>query len=99
MKLTGKVPIGGRYVEELDLFQVRDGVTLKNVHKRKDCKGAHCIIHNPSDHHMRDWPLVWRGDKRMFERTCRHGVGHPDPDGYYPNKSDTVHGCDGCCQC
>jgi hypothetical protein len=30
----------------------------------------------------------------MMERTCRHGVGHPDPDDLNP---DTIHGCDGCC--
>lgn len=29
------------------------------------------------------------------ERTCPHGVGHPDPDDVL--NEDKVHGCDGCC--
>jgi len=64
------------------------------VHDAGKCKGEHCVIHNPSDHHMKDWPTNWRQDRNMMERICPHGVGHPDPDDL--NK-DTVHGCDGCC--
>lgn len=57
---------------------------------------------------MRAWPLNWRSDRRLMERICPHGVGHPDPDhlahvarvpfkdGQYD--SDGTHGCDGCCQ-
>jgi hypothetical protein len=47
-------------------------------------------------HHMRDWPLIWRNDRGIFERKCPHGIGHPDPDQGGPNFS-AVHGCDGCC--
>lgn len=78
-------------------------VALRPVHPYDDCAGRPCIIHNPSDHHMRDWPVVWRSDKRMAERVCPHGVGHPDPDDLYyqvhvrGDKSAAVHGCDGCC--
>lgn len=50
------------------------------VHDPEACKGQHCCVHNPSDHHMKDWPLNWRGDKGIMERICPHGVGHPDPD-------------------
>lgn len=53
-----------------------------------------CPIHHPSDHHMRDWPTNWRGDRHMMERICPHSVGHPDPDDL---AADDVHGCDGCC--
>ena len=49
-------------------------------HDETQCAGRHCCIHNPSSHHMRGWPMVWRGDKGVMERTCPHGVGHPDPD-------------------
>jgi hypothetical protein len=68
------------------------------VHNRSRCQGQHCCIHNPSDHHMRDWPQNWRGDRNIMERICPHGIGHPDPDDpkskiYY----ESVHGCDGCC--
>lgn len=62
------------------------------------CEGRPCCVHNPSDHHMRDWPQHYRTDTKVTERICSHGVGHPDPDQTWP-KDDPhwVHGCDGCC--
>lgn len=76
--------------------------TLVNVHPASQCAGRPCVLHNPSDHHMREWPTNWRPDKRMMERVCPHGIGHPDPDdmAYHRNQGRTglgVHGCDGCC--
>ncbi len=70
---------------------------LSNVHLPEKCAGSACVVHNPSNHHMRDWPLNWRDDRGMMERICPHGVGHPDPDS---QRSDGVHGCcnDGCCR-
>jgi hypothetical protein len=68
-------------------------VTLRNVHTAGWCAGRPCVIHRPTRHHMRDWPLHWRADRRLCERTCPHGVGHPDPD----EIGDGAHGCDGCC--
>lgn len=65
------------------------------VHREADCLVTPCTIHSPSEHHMRGWPLLWRGDRRIFERTCPHGVGHPDPDDIF---DEGVHGCDGCCR-
>lgn len=75
---------------------------LINVHSRDRCEGQACVIHNPSDHKMRDWPLNWRGDRGLMERICPHGIGHPDPDdlAYQDpdgSKAIGVHGCDGCC--
>lgn len=63
-----------------------------------------CVIHNPSAHHMREWPLTYRGDSGDMERTCPHGVGHPDPDhlawakAVFPGYVG-VHGCchEQCC--
>jgi hypothetical protein len=78
-------------------------VTLTNVHKRKDCAGRHCVIHNPSPHHMREWRLVWRADHfpSHMERQCPHGIGHPDPDdvAFWTSQGEPVgiHSCDGCC--
>lgn len=66
------------------------------VHSPLNCAGEICSIHNPSDHHMRDWPQLWRPDRRITERICPHGIGHPDPDCIYV--MDGVHGCDGCCE-
>lgn len=76
-------------------------VVLTNTHGEGQCYGEHCTIHNRSDHHMRSWPQEWRSDRRIMERICPHGVGHPDPDEYLPPDPDGwsrgVHGCDGCC--
>lgn len=73
------------------------------VHARnKSCRKG-CPIHNPTDPH-KDWPLLWRGDRYLFERVCKHGIGHPDKDSLdYLKKlgrdreAESVHGCDGCC--
>jgi hypothetical protein len=75
---------------------------LYNLHPQERCAGRPCVIHNPSDHHMKDWPLNWRADKSQMERLCSHGTGHPDPDDLDYHKSQgrdwmSVHGCDGCC--
>lgn len=87
---------------ERELWAGPFGGILENVHSRQDCAGRNCVLHNPSDHHMRNWPTLWRNDKGAMERICPHGVGHPDPDdaayqallgrGYM-----NTHGCDGCC--
>lgn len=76
---------------------------LSYVHGENRCKGEYCCIHNPSDHHMRTWPLNWRNDTGVMERICPHGVGHPDPDDAAFNirmnlAHMNIHGCDGCCR-
>ena len=67
------------------------------AHGPADCSG-YCPVHNPSDHHMRDWPQYYRNDRGITERICVHGIGHPDPDDRC-NRTPygAVHGCDGCC--
>ena len=76
------------------------------VHDKDKCKGDYCCIHNPSDHHMKNWPTHWKDDSKMMERICEHGVGHPDPDdlafvtkslGEEITKYRAIHGCCGCC--
>lgn len=87
---------------------------ITNIHTREQCDGEPCVIHNPSDHVMRSFPTLWRPKEGPFEigaplmeRTCPHGVGHPDPDhiasivkihGEDTARGDRVHGCDGCCR-
>lgn len=71
------------------------------VHDESVCKGQYCPFHNPSDHHMVDWPIFIRAST-LVERICEHGVGHPDPDSlaYFVRIGEEymgVHGCDGCC--
>lgn len=74
------------------------------IHPESTCEGEFCCFHNPSDHHMRDWPRNVRLDKgALTERICPHGVGHPDPDSlaWLVRVSGEdhwgVHGCDGSC--
>lgn len=80
------------------------GDTLTKVHDPGKCEGTPCVVHGPSDHHMREWPLHWRADREpgLFERICEHGIGHPDPDQFaYWRENDedhmAWHHCDGCC--
>lgn len=84
--------------------QYSNGLVL--VHHRNLCAGRACCIHNPSNHHMVDWPKLWRQDRSLTERVCSHGVGHPDPDhlayvrlvhGEAEAHLESIHGCDGCC--
>lgn len=74
-------------------------VVFKYMHDEGTCAGEFCTIHNRSDHSMRSFPQAWRGEKRLMERMCPHGVGHPDPDDYMLTRDPylSVHGCDGCC--
>ncbi len=101
-------------VSDFDLFgnfpvaEPSHGRTSREVlqtHGPGQCAGEHCALHNPSAHALNEAPLVWRGDKGIMERTCRHGVGHPDPDSldYLRGLGRDVewlevHGCDGCCR-
>jgi len=39
---------------------------VAQTHGPAACAGQPCCIHNPSDHPMRDWPLVHRIDEPMY---------------------------------
>lgn len=75
---------------------------LVNVHPPESCAGRACVVHHPSDHHMRGWLLNWRDDRGLMERLCPHGIGHPDPDDLAyqlsVGRDVGVHGCDRCCR-
>lgn len=78
------------------------GQTLHNVHSSDQCAGEFCVIHNPSNHVMKNFPTHWRSDRRLMERICPHGIGHPDPDALAIIPKDQyngegIHGCDLCC--
>lgn len=36
-------------------IKMENGLHLVNVHDPTKCIGRPCVIHNQSDHHMRDW--------------------------------------------
>lgn len=91
-----------RYLGTYEKWELPDGSVITGVHLTDDCQDWPCVIHSPTDHHMRDGHLFWRGDRGIFERICEHGVGHPDPDQFKywdetGQESQSVHGCDGCC--
>lgn len=86
----------------MSTFTLPSGRVLKNIHSPAKCFGRPCTIHNPTAHHMRDWHLHWRDDRKIFERICEHGVGHPDLDQreYLASRNDNfTHGCcwEACC--
>jgi hypothetical protein len=84
------------------------GQVLGSIHESTpECVSRGCPVHHPSNHCMRDFPTLWRGDRGLMERICPHGVGHPDPDhlafveeryGTDEASVESVHGCDGCCR-
>ena len=95
------------YDEETDTYVTGAGQVIVNLHPRsEDCDKFGCTVHNPTEHNMRGFPTLWRQDRGLMERTCPHGVGHPDPDhmAWYARKYgedkarwESIHGCDGCC--
>lgn len=99
--LFGNFPMAER------MFGIQ-GRGILATHSAEKCAGEFCCIHNPSDHPLRDALLNWRDDRRVMERICSHGVGHPDPDSLafmqrvmtraeYEARAPWDHGCDGCC--
>lgn len=75
-------------------------------HKADLCEGQFCPMHNPSDHHMKTWPMHGRSDLKLplIERICPHDATHPDPDSLAwclrMSPEFTAHhgACDGCCK-
>lgn len=98
-------------IDKIALYPFGEVVNVEvselKIHSVDKCEGTFCCIHNPSDHHMKDWPMTIRLDRvgALAERRCIHGVGHPDPDSLAyidtligEENSEGVHGCDGCCK-
>jgi hypothetical protein len=91
---------------EVDVIGTGTGQIMQ-LHPARECLSP-CPVHSPSTHPLAGAALHWRSDRRMWERICEHGVGHPDPDdlGYkrqtmmpavYRMYAFETHGCDGCC--
>jgi hypothetical protein len=80
----------------LDGRLIQAPLVIRGVHLAAQCAGAECLIHNPTHHHMRRWPLLWLDDQKVFARLCEHGYAHPDPDSW--GHGEHPSGCDGCCQ-
>ena len=85
-------------------FEDDFGHVLTSIHSKEQCKGQYCVIHNPKPSHMQEWPLLWRADRAIFERTDPLGCGHPDPSQYEfwdsvygKDNGMSIHGCNGLC--
>lgn len=71
------------------------------THPRGNCFGQWCAIHSQMPGPWSSWPRLWREDRRILERTCPCGVGHPVAEMYdYVIANDQgwilTHGCCGC---
>lgn len=77
------------------MFRTNDGQTFAPNHSTVMCRGWDCVLHNPSDHAMRDWPTQYNLEYDTIERLCEHGIAHPDPDNFMLDGYD--HVCDECC--
>lgn len=54
------------------------GQKLWKIHLPEQCEGRPCVIHNPTTKKPEcDWPTHWRADRRLMERICPCGIGHP----------------------
>src|SRR5689334_9269689 len=94
------------YLSGNPVYYLGNGEMLAFLHSPDLCRGRSCVIHGPSEHHMRSWPTNYRYDRHIMERICPHGIGHPDPDdseyrktthAMWTQTGGDVHGCDGCC--
>lgn len=67
-------------ISALERYQANWLIELK-VHSVESCSGQFCVIHNPSMHHMRFWPIAFDpGHSFLALRSCQHQMLHPDPD-------------------
>lgn len=105
-----KQTIAAKWTLREDVVEIvgRTGGVLV-THAPDACAGENCCVHNPSEHQLSAAPLLWRSDRKLMERVCDHGCGHPDPDDLahkkrsmtpeqYENGAWGVHGCCGCCR-
>lgn len=88
-------------VQVSERWMIRSDVEIV-IHPRRICTGP-CPFHNPSQHHMSGWPMLWRAEWGLMERLCPDcRCGHPDPDSvaYLVGigiRSGWIHGCCGAC--
>ncbi len=84
-EIQANPPVDGVWIESINMFFDGQGQRMTGMHSPKQCEGRGCPIHNPSDHHLRHLPLVYRYadiavEPIIAERVCEHNIGHPDPD-------------------
>lgn len=95
---AGRVISRNNRTAPCDEQNVLVGGTLIRTHRRDDCWGYWCPIHNQSPHHMRGWDQVFDPDEAItMQRVCPCGNLHPDPDS--PETDHGWHKVSGCCGC
>lgn len=80
--------------EDVHKALLPNGELLSGVHAEGTCFGEHCVIHNPSNHGLRDAPMTWVSGKGLLRR-CVHNKMHPDPDS--PQAVGHSYECPCCC--
>jgi len=67
-----------------DIYLTGAGQGVSGTHRASACQGRGCVIHHPSDHHMRMFPTRWAYDtsaaSSLMVRVCDHDQHHTDPD-------------------
>lgn len=66
-----------------DIWMMEDGTVWENVHPKERCLGERCVVHAPTDHHMRNWAMRLSSVSGIVYRMCPHGNPHVDPDSRY----------------
>ena len=49
------------------------------THGPDECSGPFCVIHNPSDHPLRDAPMHWRTESKSWSASARTVSGMTTP--------------------
>ena len=70
------------------------GQKLIKVHASYECFQPNCCVHNPSDHHMKEWLMIFKPEYGSMQRICPdHAIFHPDPDDPFAFKHECPCGC------
>lgn len=83
---------------DVDLVTLYDGTVLQ-IHGPRKCSGQACCFHAPSDHPLREAPMIWLRSLNLMMRKCEHGLIHPDPDSlaHVWSRMSTFDGWHPCC--
>lgn len=66
--------------ERREIWYISDSDQIvRGIHPVRWCSGV-CVVHRPSNHFMREFPLAFDLESKCFYRTCSHGEVHQDPD-------------------
>jgi hypothetical protein len=91
--MNRNVSINGRVVATTHTTGTGQVMT---THLPMHCRFRWCVIHHPMPGVWDEWPTHWRDDRRIMERICPCGVGHPAAEEYlFHSTAALVHDCCG----